>query len=142
MTIFDPATTRTQIKSLLQTVTELQYVYDYHNPNVEGYPCAIFDIKEQTSEMLDDSNNLRTTTYVIYIMQEITVAGEQNAKDYLDVVVKNVINVLEKRSNDTLTNTVDWVIPLVGQRSHVQTPNGAAFMQELQLRVKIASTIL
>ena len=92
--------------------------------------------------MLDDSNNLRTTTYNIWILQEITVAGEQNAKDYLDVVVQSVINVLEKKVNDTLTNTVDWTIPVMGQRSHVQTPNGAAFMQELQLKVKIASTIL
>src|ERR1035437_7005806 len=116
MTTFSRSLVRDRITALLTTVVDLQYVYDYNNPNVEGFPCAIFDIKSQESEMLDDSNNLRTTTYVVYILQEITVAGEQNAKDYLDTVVEKVINVLEKKTNDTLTNTIDWSMPVVGQR--------------------------
>ena len=59
-----------------------------------------------------------------------------------DVAVKNVINVLEKKSNDTLSGTVDWIMPVVGRRSQVPTPQGAAFMQEIILNAKVASTIL
>lgn len=142
MATFDINNVRAQIKTLLQTVTELAFVYDYANPDVAGYPCAIFDVSNENSEMLDDSNNLRTMTWTIWILQEISVAGEQTAKTILDAAVKKVINVLEKKSNDTLSNTVDWIMPIVGRRTHVPTPNGAAFMQEVILNAKVASTIL
>lgn len=142
MATFDINNVRAQIKALLQTVTELAFVYDYANPDVAGYPCAIFDVSNENSEMLDDSNNLRTMTWTIWILQEISVAGEQQAKTILDAAVKKVINILEKKSNDTLSNTVDWIMPIVGRRTHVPTPNGAAFMQEVILNAKVASTIL
>lgn len=142
MATFDINNVRAQIKSLLQTVTELAFVYDYSNPDVAGYPAAIFDVSNENSEMLDDSNNLRTMTWTIWILQEISVAGEQQAKTILDAAVKKVINVLEKKSNDTLGNTVDWIMPIVGRRTHVPTPNGGAFMQEVILNAKVASTIL
>lgn len=142
MSTFDPTAVRAQIKTLLQTASELAYVYDYANPDIAGFPCAIFDISNEESEMLDDASNLRTMTFNIWILQEITVKGEQLAKDNLDAAVKNVINILEKKSNDTLANTVDWIMPVIGRRSHVPTPQGAAFMQEIVLRAKVASTIL
>lgn len=139
---FDINAVRTQIKTLLETATELAYVYDYANPDIAGYPAAIFDVSNENSEMLDDSNNLRTMTWTIWILQEITVKGEVAAKTNLDAAVKNVINILEKKTNDTLSNTVDWIMPVVGRRSHVPTPNGAAFMQEIILNAKVASSIL
>jgi len=142
MATFDINAVRAQIKTLLQTATELAFVYDYANPDVAGYPCAIFDVSNENSEMLDDSNNIRTMTWSIWILQEITVKGEAAAKTLLDAAVKNVINILEKKSNDTLSNTVDWIMPVVGRRSQVPTPNGAAFMQEVILNAKVASTIL
>lgn len=142
MATFDINAVRAQIKALLQTATELAVVYDYANPDVTGYPCAIFDVSNENSEMMDDSNNLRTMTWNIWILQEISVKGEQSAKSSLDAVVKNVVNILEKKSNDTLNNTVDWIMPVVGRRTHVPTPNGAAFMQEVILNAKVASTIL
>lgn len=139
---FDINAVRAQIKTLLETATELAFVYDYANPDIAGYPCAIFDVSNENSEMLDDSNNVRTMTWTIWILQEITVKGEQSAKTILDAAVKNVINILEKKSNDTLSNTVDWIMPVVGRRSHIPTPAGAAFMQEIILNAKVASTIL
>lgn len=142
MATFDINNVRAQIKTLLETATELAYVYDYANPDVSGYPCAIFDVSNENGEMLDDSNNLRTMTWNIWILQEISVAGEQTAKTILDAAVKKVINTLEKKSNGTLGNTVDWIMPIVGRRTHVPTPNGGAFMQEILLNAKVASTIL
>lgn len=142
MATFDINNVRAQIKTLLETATELAYVYDYSNPDIEGFPAAIFDVSNENSEMLDDSNNLRTMTWQIWILQEITVKGEQAAKTILDAAVKNVVNILEKKSNDTLAGTVDWIMPVVGRRSQVPTPQGAAFMQEVILNAKVASTIL
>lgn len=142
MSIFDINAVRAQIKSLLQTVSELAFVYDYSNPDIQGFPAAIFDVSNENSEMMDDSNNLRTMTWTIWIIQEISVAGEQTAKTSLDAAVKAVVNVLEKKTNDTLSNTVDWIMPATGRRTHVPTPSGAAFMQEIILNAKVASTIL
>lgn len=142
MTTFDIAATRTQLKTLLQTVSGIAFVYDYSNPNIAGFPAVIFDVTNEEAEMLDDSNNLRAITFSIYVLQEITVAGEQTAKAMLDVAAKSVFDTLEKKVNDSLSNTVDWVMPINGRRMHTQTPSGAAFMQEIQLKVKIASTIL
>lgn len=142
MASFDINAARAQLKTLLQTVPELAYVYDFSNPNVEGFPCVIFDVSSEDSEMLDDAYNLRTIQFTIWILQEITVAGEQDAKDSLDAAVKAVVNILEKKTNDTLGNTVDWIMPVMGRRTHVPTPQGAAFMQEIILRAKVASSIL
>lgn len=142
MATYDPNAVRTQIKTLLQTITELAFVYDYSNPDIEGFPAAIFDITDESNEMMDDSNNLRTITYTIWILQEITVAGEQVAKASLDAAVQKVTNALEAKANQTLSNTIDYMLPVLGKRSHMPTPQGAAFVQELRLNIKVASTIL
>lgn len=142
MATFDIAAVRAALKTLLQTATEVANVYDYANPDIAGYPAIIFDVNNENSEMLDDVSNLRTMTFMIWVMQEITVKGEQAAKDQLDVVVKSVVNILEAKANDTLSGTVDWIMPSVGKRAHVATPQGAAFVQELTLSAKVASTIL
>lgn len=142
MSIFDINAVRARIKALLQTATELAFVYDYSNPDIEGYPAAIFDVSNENSEMMDDSNNLRTMTWTIWILQEINVDGQAAAKTSLDAAVKSVVNILEKKSNDTLSNTVDWIMPVVGRRTQVATPTGASFMQEIVLNAKVASTIL
>lgn len=142
MATFDINAARSALKTLLQGATEIANVYDYSNPNVAGYPAIIFDVSNEESEMLDDANNLRTIQFTIWILQEITVKGEQAAKDVLDAAVKSVVNILEAKANETLSGTVDWIMPVMGRRSHTPTPQGAAFMQEVVLRAKVASTIL
>lgn len=142
MATFDINAVRAALKTLITTATELAYVYDYSNPDIAGFPAVIFDVSNEESEMLDDVNNLRTIQFTIWVLQEITVKGEQAAKDVLDAAVKSVVNILEKKSNDTLSGTVDWIMPVMGRRTHTPTPQGAAFMQEIILRAKVASTIL
>lgn len=142
MATFDIDAVRAQIKTLILTVPELSFVYDYSNPDIEGFPAVIFDVSNENAEMLDEASNLRTVQFTIWILQEITVLGEQAAKTSLDACVKAVVNILEKKTNDTLSGTVDWIMPVVGRRTHVPTPQGAAFMQELVLSAKVASTIL
>lgn len=142
MSTYDPNAIRAQIKSLLQTVTEISYVYDYRTSNVEGYPAIIFDMTNEEGDMLDDSNNMRKITFTIWIICELKVAGSSASKTILDNATKAVINILEKKSNDTLGGTVDWVMPAMGQRSEIQTPEGSNIYQEIKLLCNIASTIL
>lgn len=142
MSTYDPNAIRAQIKSLLQTVTEISYVYDYRTSNIEGYPAIIFDMTNEEGEMLDDANNVRKITFTIWIVCELKVAGSASSKTILDNATKAVINILEKKSNDTLSGTVDWTMPVMGQRSEVQTPEGTTIYQEVKLLCNIASTIL
>lgn len=139
---YDIATIRSNLKTLLQTVTQIANVYDYLNPNVEGYPAIIFDVSNNRSDMLTDTENLRTVTFTVYILQEIAVQGQQSAIDLLDAATNAVVTALEKITNMSLSGSVDWVMPTVGPREQVSSPNGALFSQRLDIEVKISTSIL
>ena len=142
MTTYDPAAIRAQIKTLLQTATEISNVYDYNNPVIDGYPAIVFDISNESNDMLDESNNMRVITFTIYVITEIKVKGLDLATTILDNAVKSITNIIEKRSNDTLSNTVDWVTPVMGKREQSNSPEGNFIYQEMQLKCNIASSIL
>ena len=142
MASFDINAVRAQIKTLLQSVAGLAFVYDFNNPNVDGYPCAIFDVSDEQAAFFDEVSNLRTIQFTINILQEISVAGEQAAKTQLDAVVKDVVNLFEKASNTSLSGTVDWIMPLTGSRKHIATPQGGAYAQEILLKANVVSSIL
>ena len=143
MTVYNPTAIRAQLKTLLLTVAGVgTNVYDYMNPTPAGYPCIIFDITNEANILLDDSTNQHTITFSIYILAQISVAGEQTAKNLLDAVQQSAITILEKKSNDTLGSTVEWVYPPDGGRKHSPTPDGSAFMKDIQFKVMIASSIL
>lgn len=142
MTTYDPAAIRAQIKTLLQTATEIQNVYDYNNPNIDGYPAIIFDITDEENNMLDDTNNMRVITFTIYVIAEIKTIGLDAATTLLDNAAKSITNLVEKRSNYSLSNTVDWVTPVMGRRVQSASPEGNFISQEMKLRCNIASTIL
>lgn len=142
MATYDPNAIRAQIKTLLQTATELSYVYDYNNPAIEGYPAAIFDITNENATMLDEAANMREITFTIYIAQETKIKGQSAAKTILDNAVKSVINLLENTANVSLGNTVDWTMPVIGRRTQVDSPEGMIMWQEIMLKCNVASTIL
>jgi len=142
MSTYDPSAIRSQIKTLLQTVSEVAVVYDYRAVSLSGYPAIIFDLTNEDGTMLDDANNLRVLTFTIWIVCELPVKGEDLAKTILDNTTKSVINVLELKANDTLSGTVDWIMPVMGTRQEVATPEGNSIYQEIKLRCNVASTIL
>ena len=143
---FDISATRAQLKTLLSTLVgsgqPLAYVYDFANPNIEGYPAVLFDVTNENANTLDDTNNIREITFTIWITQEIQGNGQETAKDILDNAVNQVINILEKKANWTLGNTVDWTIPVVGSRKQYQSPEGLVMVQEIILKTNIASSLL
>ncbi len=138
---YDIANIRAALKTLIQTVTKVSFVYDYSNPIIEGYPAVIFDMTNEDSSMLDDNNNLRTLTFTIWLAQETKVQGQVAAKGLLDAAAKDLINALELRSNDSLSSNVDWIMPSVGQRTQAESPQGLIMYQELILRANISSSI-
>lgn len=142
MSTYDLSTIRANLKTLLQTVTQISFVYDYLNPNIEGYPAIIFDVSNNNSEMLTDTENLRTITFSVYILCEIAVDGQAGARNLLDVATNSVVTALEKITNMSLSGSVDWMMPTVGPREQIATPNGNAFSQRLDIEMKVSTSIL
>ena len=139
---YDPAAIRAQIKTLLATSTKIANVYDFLNPNLDGYPAIIFDVSEDNGEMLDDSNDLVALTFTIYIIADIKVAGMEAGKTLLDNAVKDINTSLMKKTNDSLSGTVDWVMPTLGSRKQANSPEGNFIYQEMKLKCMVASSIL
>jgi len=139
---YNLATIRTQLKTLLQTVTEVAFVYDRRNPNIEGYPAIIFDVTRSENEMLTNTENLRTIMFTIYLIAEVGQSGAAQANSYLDTVTKKVVEALEDVDNITLSGNVDWMMPVEGDRTEQQSPQGDTVWQQLDLRVKVASSVL
>lgn len=146
MATYNPTATRAALKTLLETLTgsgqPIAYVYDYFKPKLDGYPAIVFDIDSEDSKMLDDANNMRVISFKIFVVVEIATGGIAAAKASLDTVTKSVVDLLEKRANAELSSTVDWTMPVMGQRQHTDSPDGAYFSQELVLKCNVASSIL
>ena len=142
MASYDPAAVRTNLKTLLSAISSVQSVYDFAQSTIDGYPAIIFELSQEEGVMLDDITNTRTMTFEVWVACEIPVEGLQAATDLLDSTTKDVINVLEKSTNQTLSGACDWMMPVVGKREQVGSPEGNYLYQQLLLKVNIASSIL
>lgn len=140
-TSYDLSAIRAAIKTLLQQVTELSFVYDRRNPTIEGYPCAIFDITDNRSDIYSNVENERRITFTIWLIQEIGTAGAAVADGILDDATQAVIAKLEDKDNISLSGLVDWIMPTAGKREEVSSPEGSAIWQVLNLEVRITSLI-
>ena len=139
--MYDPSTIRAAIVTILKTITQLAFVYDYPNANPEGYPCAILDMDADDGKYLDQNTNVHTITFKIWIIQEITIVGQDTAISQLDTACKYVIPALEKISNMSLGGSVIWTEPTSGGRKQTQTENGPVFYKEVILKCNVTSAI-
>ena len=146
--MYDTANIRAQIVTLLTAVKDgsnnpvFANVYDYPNPNVEGSPCAIMDVTADDGQFLDNVTNLHVVTFSIWIIQEITVKGQDAAIGILDIASKYAIQALEKLSNASLSGNCSWTIPTTGGRKQAQTPAGPVFYKELILKCNVTEPIV
>lgn len=141
MAQYDPAAVRSAIKALLDAIPSVESVYDFAQPTIEGYPAIIFELTQEDGTMLDDITNTRVMTFDVWVACEIPVNGIADATALLDSTTKDVINVLEKRDNQTLSGACDWMMPVIGKREQIGSPEGNFLYQQLQLKVNIASSI-
>ena len=142
MSTYSIGALRAALKALLSSVSSVDVVYDFPQPSLAGYPAIVFDLDNEDANMLDDANNTRILTFRIWLICEIPENGLQAAKDLLDSVTKDVINVLEKVSNQTLSGNCDWMIPVIGKRAQSLSTQGNFFYQELMLKINVVSSIL
>ena len=128
---------RAKIKAILDGLSELSFVADFHDPNLTGFPAATFDVSEEEGAFLTNKENLRTITYTVVLYQEIKVIGLSDAKRILDATADAVINAFESDFN--LGGEVDWCIPLAGPRGQFEGPHGAVMFQQLNLQCRFTT---
>jgi hypothetical protein len=116
-------------------------VYDYYEPNLSGYPAIAFDISNQSDSFLTNRENLLKITFTSYIIVEVYKNQIENATDLLDTVTDALITELRKEANLSLSGTVDWISPVIGERLQIETPSGQAFQQKLDIVINVADAI-
>jgi hypothetical protein len=134
------STIRAKIKTALTSITELVFVYDYHEPNLGGYPSVTFDVAENSGAFLTNKENMRTISFDIVIYQEITVKGLDEATNILDTAADKIVTVFESPTYGDLQSEVDWCIPLAGPRGTFQSPQGLVLFQRLSLQCRFHYT--
>ena len=138
------STIRTNLKTVvsnLVTGSTVSVVYDYFEPNVSGFPAIVFDITNNTDDYLTNKENLLKITFSAYIIVEIFQNEVEDATRLLDTVTDALIVELRKEANISLSGAVDWISPVVGPRTQVETPSGMAFQQQLDIVLNVADTI-
>ncbi len=138
------STIRTQLKSVISnlvTSTQVAVVYDYYEPNVSGYPAVVFDITSNTDAFFTNKENMIKIVFSAYILVEIANDGIKDAKDKLDTVTDALIVELRKQDNLTLGGYADWITPAVGARQQIETPNGNAYSQQLDITVNATGLV-
>lgn len=67
------------IKTTLDKVTELAYVYDYPVVNLDGYPSAIFYPVSVDNSYITNAENLKAYNFKIFVIVEMTIKDKQTA---------------------------------------------------------------
>jgi len=138
------ANIRSELKTVLTnlvTSTQVAVVYDYYEPNVSGYPAIIFDISSNTDAFLTNNENLNKIVFTAYVMTDIKVSGIEDSKDMLDTITDSAMTLLRSKTNMALDGEVDWISPVVGPRSQIDTPNGQVFAQQFDITVNVSSSV-
>lgn len=138
-------TIRTNLKGVISNLINqsvIAVVHDYYKPDLGNqYPAVVFDITSNTDDYLTNKENLLKITFTAYLIVEIIVDGIEDATRRLDTVTDALIVELRKESNLSLSSSVDWVSPAIGPRTQIETTNGQAFSQQLDIQINVADTI-
>lgn len=116
----------------LQSVTELQEVFDYHTTNLPGFPAATMEPSDGEDEMLTTVDNLRHYSFDIVVHQEMTVAGRQEAKNILMAAVDAIITAFDE--DWSLGGAVQEVIPLPSKWGTYEAGNASVMFATLQVK--------
>lgn len=99
------------ITAKLQTVTELEQVYNHEPKELAKFPCATVTAFSHTDVFADTAANTRQFTFMIRLYFRTDVA--QDAETVLRVVADKVIEKIE--SDITLNDSCDFARPSEGK---------------------------
>jgi len=93
---FEPL--RDKIKTILEGIDSIQYVYSYPTEDYDGYPCAIIRSMRNESDYETTNDNIRTYIFAIYLIQESesTAKGRRQARRILEGLSDEIVDTFDK----------------------------------------------
>lgn len=133
------ATIRSAIKTKLDAISSISFVYDHSRAVFEGYPAVVFELFDFENSFLTTADNLQTYTFRITIFQETKIQGLDSATDLVDTVQNDIIIALE--GDFSLTGEVVWCNPTLGDREITETGQGLVVTQDIDLKCNEATQV-
>lgn len=121
----------TQLQTLVGTggndIVQVKYP---HKADLTGFPAITFDVSDNSSDFLTQSDNVETISFQIAIWQTIKIKGEKAATDILNARTDEVVALL-RATDGNMAGAVDWSILSPGRRIRVAVGVGDAYVQFL-----------
>ena len=127
------------IKTILDEVSELAYVYDYPVVDLDGYPSAIFYPVSVDNDYLTNKENLKAYKFKIFIVVEMKVKDKQTAfNTILAGAVDAVIQALDTGwDGGTIAGHRAWYRLDSGDWYSNEVTDGQQGIAELNLTVNL-----
>lgn len=84
-----------KIIEMLESIPELEKVFNYYNTVYDGFPYAGVELIQATGQKLDTSRNIRSREFGVLIFQETSIMGREDAKDLLYDLAQKVIELCD-----------------------------------------------
>lgn len=99
-----------QLKTLLQSITELSTIYDYEAKELNQYPCATLTASSHKNDFQDTAANRRSFVFTVRLYNRTDSASD--GERIMRVVADKVMQTIE--ANVTLNGSCDWATPSEG----------------------------
>lgn len=92
----DFSTLKAKIKTILQSETTINVVYDYDRPNIEKSPAAMVVPSGNDSDYVSTVHNRRSYAFVVKVMVPLDPAGMETAESTLVGIIDSLIDKFDQ----------------------------------------------
>lgn len=97
---------RTTIKTVIDTVSEVQNTYITPRTNVDGYPAVTISPLRKESQLLTQHENERLYVFSINVWYDASHIDLDLASSYLEPVIENITNALAAQEGINIAKTI------------------------------------
>lgn len=140
-------TLRTQVASVISTVTDIQEVAGYPKIKFEGYPAAYVVPSDNEGDYETNKENIRTYAFIVRLFYETKDTGIEQALNALEDIVDSVMDKFDEedlKGSDTrilgmnLPATYMFINVWATPSNWSEIPGENLVMAELRVRVRIS----
>lgn len=103
---------RPQIKTVLESIPEIQEVVSYPKIKFGGYPAAYVVPSDNDNDYETTSENIRTYSFIVRLFYETKSTGVENALNALEDIVDSVLDAFDQQDlKGSTTRTVGIGLP-------------------------------
>jgi len=130
----------TNIKTVLDNVSELSRVYDYNISKIGGFPCAIYQPLAFENTFMTNNENFKEYNFRITIIAETKVKNKRQA--LIDVLAPTVDAVIAQFDQDWDGGQIDghriWYRISGGDWGFDEISQGEILFADINLAIKFA----